>query len=325
MSQEDTEQGMSTFSSEVHHIYEASDKGNQKCKEQSQSYNLKELSGKMYLVTTETERHTAADVFTAETADTCWENEPKPIDCETPHGRYVSDCCTADTQGAGLTRCDFTQDFQGSQVTAHRAMHMLPDRKSSRGREESSCLSERLNPETFGKRLLNLDKSTLTQTVSNCSQTLRKYKLSDSQQMQSPRSLEGSVGVDKENKCMATLTRAMSPSDSSPLTPIQMNWEMDQSPTKRAKTEENTCSTLAMGQDSQGNKVISHRNMMGRAGNSPLKGKTNQTQSRRTSMNRYSNTALSGRDTIQDDKDCDSRPYPLFTQDFEGNMVMKHF
>ncbi|KAK1173016.1 aurora kinase A and ninein-interacting protein [Acipenser oxyrinchus oxyrinchus] len=323
LSQEDTEQGMNKFRSEVHHIYEASDEGNEKClhkcKEQSQSYNLKENSGKIDLNTTEIKRAVGADLYAAETSDTCWENVSKTAGCAIPHGRYVSDCGTsADTQGTGLTRCVFTQDSQGNQVIAHRVMDMLPDRKSSHGKEENnSWLSEELNLESFGRRLLNLDKSTSTL------HTLKKYKFSDRQQMESPRSLEGSVDVGKENMCMATLTRAMSPSKSSPLTPIQMNWELDkklQRPPKRARTEENTCSTLAMlfTQDSQGNKVISHRNIERRAGNSPLKYRRTQTQSRRTTS-----TAPSGRAAIQVDKDF--QPHPLFTQDSEGNIVMKHF
>ncbi|MGH0171234.1 UNVERIFIED_CONTAM: hypothetical protein FKN15_065173 [Acipenser sinensis] len=201
---------MNKFNSEVHHIYEASDEGNEKClhkcKEQSQSYNLSENSGKIDLNTTEIERAVGVDLYAAETSDTCWENVSKTAGCAILHGRDVSDCGTsADTQGTGLTRCVFTQDSQGNQVIAHRVMDMLPDRKSSHGKEENnSWLREELNLESFGRRLLNLDKSASTL------HTLKKYKFSDRQQMESPRSLEGSVDVGKENMCMATLTRAMS-------------------------------------------------------------------------------------------------------------------
>ncbi|XP_041102395.1 uncharacterized protein LOC121313677 [Polyodon spathula] len=324
--QEDTEQGVNKFSSEVHHIYEVSDEGNDKClqkyKKQSQSYNLKENSGKICLNTTEIEKPVGANLFAAETSYTCLENISKTAGCAIPHGRYVSDCGTsADTRGTGLTRCVFTQDSQGNQVIAHRVMDTLPD-NSSRGKEENnSWLSEEQNPGSFGRRLLNLESSTSTL------HTLKKYKFSDSQQVDSLRSLEGSVDVGKENMCMTTLTRAMSPSKSSPLTPIQMNWDLDkklQRPPKRARTEENMCSTLAMlfTQDSQGNKVISHSSVERRARNSPLKDRRNQAQSRWTGTNRSSSTAPSGTATIQDDKD--SQPHSLFTQDSEGNMVMKH-
>lgn len=125
----------------------------------------------------------------------------------------------------------------------------------------------------------------------------------------------------KENSSAPAWTRALSPEKHRPCSspsPALRRWEVScSSPRRRAprslqEDEENTYDMLFT-QDSQGRRVIAHRGFEPR---SPLKDWTNTANC----CFRTGSSSMS----VKENEDSELEPEILFTQDSEGNVVIKH-
>ncbi|XP_028673841.2 aurora kinase A and ninein-interacting protein [Erpetoichthys calabaricus] len=212
----------------------------------------------------------------------------------------------------------FTQDSQGNRVIAHKKI-----KASNECVNENVRDAECLNKVPLGRRL----------TFS----PLHMSKLSDSSMPQHTQCLEGNESIlfEKENFDFNSIPRFHSTQKQSNLkSEIFSIWsnvsyfsrgaimqDSDlQRPSKRARLHETSSLTQQMlfTQDSEGNKVISHRNDRASPRKSPFKDWTNQRRSSQSCSS--SKTSTFFHPCLEEDgPDC-----MLFTQDSEGNIVMKH-
>nr|XP_015213223.1 PREDICTED: aurora kinase A and ninein-interacting protein [Lepisosteus oculatus]XP_015213225.1 PREDICTED: aurora kinase A and ninein-interacting protein [Lepisosteus oculatus] len=229
----------------------------------------------------------------------------------------------------------FTQDSQGNRVIARCEAPQPPTKKRPQGSDEShdwlNGEAASLNSETFCRKLLTREGCTSTQK--------RPDSYSVAPKMSQPEfqvSWEESLALDKENICSSSCfgspkrqntTRGRSPLKDRLFSSAGMNGDLEKelvSSPKRARMAKSQFSTQAMlfTQDSQGNRVIAHRGCPRRMGRSPLKDRTSWTQRGWESPAKISRPWL--REDSRSSLDSDSEAELLFTQDSEGNMVIKH-
>ncbi|XP_039592404.1 aurora kinase A and ninein-interacting protein [Polypterus senegalus] len=212
----------------------------------------------------------------------------------------------------------FTQDSQGNRVIAHKKI-----KASNEFINENERDVECLNKVPLGRRL------TLN--------PLHMSELSDSPMPQHTHCLEGNESIlsEKENFDFNSIPRFHSTQKQSNLrSEIFSIWNniscfnqedimQDsglQRPSKRAKLHETSSLTQQMlfTQDSEGNKVISHRCDRASPRKSPFKDWTNQSRSSQSCSSSKTSTCF---------HPCLEEGGPdrmLFTQDSEGNIVIKH-
>ncbi|XP_066572107.1 aurora kinase A- and ninein-interacting protein [Amia ocellicauda] len=240
---------------------------------------------------------------------------------------------STETGEASLTRCTFTQDSQGNRVIAHRTPQPAVPKKPILDNEGSQLWltgdTESLSTERFFHTLLRQGGYTSTQKRIDCFKSQKTPQPVNSTFNES-QEIRGDFGADKENKCssdpLITWKRRGSVLGQSPLKGTQQDKGLWSSP-KRARVQKTLANTQALlfTQDTQGNRVIAHRRSQGWTCRSPLKDQTNWSQSRNWDSpikSPISHTSL--HEVNQSNLDFDLEPDLLFTQDSEGNTVIKH-